>query len=78
MLEQQGLDDIAQASATEQIAYLLVERARLLDELEAEQTRNCVETSEGPMTAEQLLVRQRSHVVIATHVFIALVFPGNS
>ena len=57
MLEQQGLDDIAQASATEQIAYLLVERARLLDELEAEQSRNCVETSEGPMTAEQLLVR---------------------
>ena len=56
MLEQQGLDDIAHASTTEQIAYLLVERARLLDELEAEQSRHSVETSEGPMTAEQLLV----------------------
>ena len=56
MLQQQGLDEIAHASTSEQIAYLLVERARLLDELEAEQSRNCVDTSEGPMTAEQLLV----------------------
>ena len=56
MLQQQGLDEIAHASTSEQIAYLLVERARLLDELEAEQNRNCVDTSEGPMTAEQLLV----------------------
>ena len=56
MLQQQGLDEIAQASTSEQIAYLLVERARLLDEFEAEQGRNCIDTSEGPMTAEQLLV----------------------
>ena len=56
MLQQQGLDEISQASTSEQIAYLLVERARLLDEFEAEQGRNCIDTSEGPMTAEQLLV----------------------
>ena len=61
MLLQQGLEDVAQGTISEQIAYLLVERARLLDELEAEQTRNFVETPDGPMTAEQLLV---SHGII--------------
>ena len=40
MLLQQGLSDIARSSASEQVAYLLVERARLLDELEAEQQRS--------------------------------------
>ncbi|XP_074654430.1 uncharacterized protein LOC141908326 isoform X2 [Tubulanus polymorphus] len=39
MLLQQGLTDIAHGSATEQIAFLLVERARLLDELEMDQSR---------------------------------------
>ena len=40
MLTQQGLEEIADASSSEQIAFLLVERARLLDELEMEQTQN--------------------------------------
>jgi len=40
MLIQQGLEEIAQAPTSEQIAFLLVERARLLDELEAEQGRS--------------------------------------
>ncbi|XP_064642393.1 golgin subfamily A member 6-like protein 24 isoform X3 [Lineus longissimus] len=40
MLIQQGLDDIAKSSNSEQIAYLLVERARLMDELELEQHRS--------------------------------------
>ena len=40
MLLQQGLSDIARSSSSEQVAYLLVERARLLDELEAEQQRS--------------------------------------
>ncbi|KAK2193617.1 hypothetical protein NP493_11g10033 [Ridgeia piscesae] len=40
MLLQQGLSDIARSNASEQVAYLLVERARLLDELEAEQGRS--------------------------------------
>ncbi|XP_061189899.1 girdin-like isoform X2 [Saccostrea echinata] len=39
MLIQQGLEEIASVSTSEQIAFLLVERARLLDELEAEQNR---------------------------------------
>ncbi|XP_056008813.1 myosin-2 heavy chain-like isoform X5 [Ostrea edulis] len=39
MLIQQGLEEIANVSTSEQIAFLLVERARLLDELEAEQNR---------------------------------------
>ena len=35
MLTQQGLEDIATSSSGEQVAYLLVERARLMDELDA-------------------------------------------
>lgn len=38
MLTQQGLAEIAEASPSEQVAYLLVERARLLDDLESAQT----------------------------------------
>ena len=45
MLLQQGLDDIVTGSFSEQVAYLLVERARLLDELEAEQGKG--ESSAG-------------------------------
>ena len=53
---QQGLEDIAESSTTEQVAYLLVERARLLDEVEAEQTRSVsnMETTEGTMKADAL------------------------
>ncbi|XP_046579547.1 myosin-11-like isoform X4 [Haliotis rubra] len=40
MLSQQGLDEIAKATSSEQIAFLLVERAKLLDELEAEQNNS--------------------------------------
>ena len=39
MLLQQGLDDIVDGSTGEQVAFLLVERARLMDELESEQGR---------------------------------------
>jgi hypothetical protein len=54
MLLQQGLDEIAHGTTSEQIAYLLVERARLMDELEAEEQRQLVETPDGLMSAEQL------------------------
>lgn len=56
MLEQQGLHDIVNSTTTEQIAYLLVERARLLDELEAEQTEagTVFQTPEGSFSAAQL------------------------
>ena len=42
MLVQQGLEDISTGTTSEQIAYLLVERARFMDELEAEQMKNSV------------------------------------
>ena len=69
MLLQQGLDDIADGSVSEQVAYLLVERARLMDELEAEQARNSVLTPEGPMTAEQILVSHMTAVqILVSHM----------
>lgn len=40
MLTQQGLAEISDATQSEQIAYLLVERARLLDELEESNNNN--------------------------------------
>ena len=40
MLTQQGLAEISDATQSEQIAYLLVERARLLDELEETHSNN--------------------------------------
>ena len=52
MLIQQGLEEIAQAPTSEQIAFLLVERARLLDELEAEQGRSQSVISDGRMSEE--------------------------
>ena len=36
MLTQQGLDDVTTSSVPEQVAFLLVERAKLLDALENE------------------------------------------
>lgn len=50
MLVQQGLDEIANVSTSEQIAFLLVERARLLDELEAEQNRTMTPSVNSTMT----------------------------
>lgn len=52
MLIQQGLEEIAQAPTSEQIAFLLVERARLLDELEAEQGRSLSALSDGRQSEE--------------------------
>ena len=52
MLIQQGLEEIAQAPTSEQIAFLLVERARLLDELEAEQGRSQSVISDGRLSEE--------------------------
>jgi gas vesicle protein len=52
MLIQQGLEEIAQAPTSEQIAFLLVERARLLDELEAEQGRSVSALSDGRISED--------------------------
>ena len=58
MLIQQGLEEIAGVSTSEQIAFLLVERARLLDELEAEQNRSVMfsPTGEGRESEHELQV----------------------
>lgn len=55
MLIQQGLEEIATVTTSEQIAFLLVERARLLDELEAEQTRSMTATPSDGRASEDLL-----------------------
>ena len=66
MLTQQGLEEIAAVSTSEQIAFLLVERARLLDELEAEQNRSAT-PSPGRGTAssedfQRTLERERQEM----------------
>lgn len=64
MLIQQGLEEIANAPTSEQIAFLLVERARLLDELEAEQGRSVSALSDGRISEElqQTLDRERQEL----------------
>ena len=54
MLIQQGLDDIANSAPGEQIAYLLVERARLMDDLDELQSICYVQTPEGLCNAKQI------------------------
>ncbi|XDV45893.1 hypothetical protein PO909_013905 [Leuciscus waleckii] len=47
MLEQEGLADISQSSASEQVAYLLVERVTLLERLEAAERKLDTQTLTG-------------------------------
>ncbi|XP_056304644.1 LOW QUALITY PROTEIN: coiled-coil domain-containing protein 30 [Danio aesculapii] len=47
MLEQEGLAEISQSSASEQVAYLLVERATLLERLEAAERKLDTQTLTG-------------------------------
>ena len=54
MLIQQELDDIVDASTSEQIAYLLVERARLMDDVDGFREQALFQTPEGPMSAEHI------------------------
>ncbi|KAM8796378.1 coiled-coil domain-containing protein 30, partial [Eudromia elegans] len=57
MLEQEGLSDIAHSNASEQIAYLLVERATLLEKLEiADQKLNSQSYVDGLCTAQLQLM----------------------
>lgn len=64
MLIQQGLEEIANAPTSEQIAFLLVERARLLDELEAEQGRSHSALSDGkiPEELQRTLEKEREEL----------------
>ncbi|XP_065142035.1 uncharacterized protein ccdc30 isoform X3 [Paramisgurnus dabryanus] len=47
MLEQEGLSEISQSSASEQVAYLLVERVTLLERLEAAERKLDTQTLTG-------------------------------
>ena len=62
MLIQQGLEEIASVSTSEQIAFLLVERARLLDELEAEQNRTITPSVDGRASEDlqKMLEKERN------------------
>ncbi|CAH1773987.1 unnamed protein product [Owenia fusiformis] len=54
MLSQQGLEQIASSTVTEQIAYLLVERAKLMDDLENEQNRNTHSSNESSLDTNEI------------------------
>ncbi|XP_070207439.1 putative leucine-rich repeat-containing protein DDB_G0290503 isoform X2 [Littorina saxatilis] len=54
MLTQQGLGEIAEAIPSEQVAYLLVERARLLDEVDGAQTPASQSAASGGRDSQEL------------------------
>ncbi|XP_055044113.2 uncharacterized protein ccdc30 isoform X3 [Misgurnus anguillicaudatus] len=76
MLEQEGLSEISQSSASEQVAYLLVERVTLLERLEATERKLDTQTLTGNLrevhlqeeldhirhTMEEELRQQREYV----------------
>ncbi|ESO99460.1 hypothetical protein LOTGIDRAFT_231081 [Lottia gigantea] len=60
MLIQQGLDEISNSTVNEQIAFLLAERARLLDELESEEQQPTASDADTARELKQILERERS------------------
>ncbi|KAG5838658.1 hypothetical protein ANANG_G00225950 [Anguilla anguilla] len=54
MLDQEGLADISQSSPSEQVAYLLVERATLLERLEAAERKVDTQSLTGSLREEEL------------------------
>lgn len=56
MLEQEGLAEISQSSASEQVAYLLVERVTLLERLEAAERKLDTQTLTGNLREVHLQV----------------------
>ncbi|KAK6177611.1 hypothetical protein SNE40_015676 [Patella caerulea] len=61
MLVQQGLEEIAKSTTNEQIAFLLLERARLLDEMEAEQEQPTLSDADTSKELKQILERERTN-----------------
>ena len=55
MLEAQGLSEVGEGGVSELVAYLLVERARLMDQLDISTNNNIVVTPDGSMTVEQMV-----------------------
>ncbi|XP_066297293.1 uncharacterized protein [Branchiostoma lanceolatum] len=63
MLQQEGLQQVAESGLSEQVAYLLVERARLMDELETAAEKRppqLVNSSADVDQLRQLLERERA------------------
>lgn len=60
MLEQEGLSEIAHSNASEQIAYLLVERTALLEKLQVADEKLNSHSCVGRLCAAQLQVRPAS------------------
>lgn len=56
MLEQEGLAEISQSSSSEQVAYMLVERATLLERLEAAERKLDTQTLTGNLREVHLQV----------------------
>lgn len=58
MLEQEGLAEISQSNSSEQVAYMLVERATLLERLEAAERKLDTQTLTGNLREVHLQVKQ--------------------
>ncbi|TRY96628.1 hypothetical protein DNTS_024254 [Danionella cerebrum] len=67
MLEQEGLSEISQSSASEQVAYLLVERVTLLERLEAAERKLDTQTLTGNLR-EVHLQEELDHIRQALEV----------
>ncbi len=65
MLEQEGLAEISQSSASEQVAYLLVERVTLLERLEAAERKLDTQTLTGNLREVHLQVLREIQLYIS-------------
>ena len=63
LLSQEGLGDVGLSSPSEQVAYLLVERATLLERLEAAERRLDSQSLTGNLREVQLQVHRLTIVV---------------
>ena len=54
MLTQQGLEEIAMATPSEQVAFLLVERAKLLEQIESAPTSARQSAASGGRESQEL------------------------
>lgn len=72
MLTQQGLAEISKATQSEQVAYLLMERARLLDELnEHNNSRGHPESSDhSPDTELQRILERVKNSILNRKLYV--------
>lgn len=67
MLEQEGLAEISHSSASEQVAYLLVERVTLLERLEAAERKLDTQTLTGNLREVHLQVLLHNQTLKEVH-----------